>query len=70
MSDIDWPARVRLTSALDQAAIVAITDRAGRIVYCNQKFVDVSGYPAEELLGKTHRVVNSGHHPRAFFDAL
>ena len=70
MSDIDWPARVRLTSALDQAAIVAITDRAGRIVYCNQKFVDVSGYPAEELLGKTHRIVNSGHHPRAFFDAL
>ena len=70
MSDIDWPARVRLTSALDQAAIVAITDRTGRIVYCNQKFVDVSGYAAEELLGKTHRVVNSGHHPAEFFAGL
>lgn len=70
MSDIDWPSRVRLSAALDEAAIVAITDRRGRIVYCNQKFVEVSGYPAEALLGQTHRVVNSGHHPRAFFDDL
>lgn len=70
MSDIDWPARARLTAALDQAAIVAITDRGGRIVYCNQKFVDVSGYSQEELIGKTHRVVNGGHHPRSFFEAM
>nr|WP_314434877.1 ATP-binding protein [uncultured Brevundimonas sp.] len=70
MSDIDWPARARLSAALDQAAIVAITDRGGRIVYCNQKFVDVSGYAQEELIGKTHRVVNGGHHPRGFFEAM
>ena len=70
MSDIDWPARARLSAALDQAAIVAITDRGGRIVYCNQKFVDVSGYSQEELIGKTHRVVNGGHHPRSFFEAM
>lgn len=70
MSDIDWPARARLSAALDQAAIVAITDRGGRIVYCNQKFVDVSGYPREDLIGKTHRVVNGGHHPRSFFEDM
>lgn len=70
MSDIDWPARVRLTSALDQAAIVAITDRGGRILYCNDKFVAVSGYAAEDLIGKTHRVVNSGAHGPEVFEDL
>jgi PAS domain S-box-containing protein len=70
MSDIDWPARVRLTSALNQAAIVAITDRGGRILYCNDKFVAVSGYAAEDLIGKTHRVVNSGVHGPEIFEAL
>ena len=44
MTDIDWPRRAGLSGALDEAAIVAITDRAGQILYCNQKFVDVSGY--------------------------
>ena len=44
MTDIDWPRRAGLSGALDEAAIVAITDRAGQILYCNQKFADVSGY--------------------------
>ena len=70
MTDIDWPRRAGLSGALDEAAIVAITDRAGQILYCNQKFADVSGYSREELVGQNHRLVNSGHHPRAFFQAL
>ena len=70
MTEIDWPRRAGLSAALDEAAIVAITDRAGQILYCNQKFVDVSGYSREELVGQNHRLVNSGHHPRDFFQTL
>ena len=59
MTDVDWPRRAGLSAALDEAAIVAITDRAGRILYCNDKFEAVSGYARDELIGQTHAVTES-----------
>lgn len=53
--------------ALNEHAIVSVANRAGSIVYANEKFVQISGYSQEELLGQDHRLLNSGTHSRDFF---
>jgi PAS domain S-box-containing protein len=55
------------TVALDEHNLVSITDLNGKIIYCNDKFVEVSKFSKKELLGKDHRIINSGYHPKIFW---
>ena len=53
--------------ALDHLAIVAETTPDGKITYVNDRFCEISGYSRDDLLGKTHKIVNSGTHPKEFW---
>jgi PAS domain S-box-containing protein len=60
----------RIELAIDRHSIVSIGDLQGKILYANQRFCDISGYSADELLGANHRIVKSGTHSPPFFRAL
>jgi len=56
-----------IKEALFNSYIVSIADRRGIIVNVNEKFIEVSGYTKNELVGSNHNIINSGHHSREFW---
>ncbi|MFJ7847831.1 PAS domain S-box protein [Peribacillus sp. NPDC097206] len=56
--------------AINQSSIVAVTDDEGIIVEVNEKFSEISGYTRNELIGQTHKMVNSGYHSSEFFENM
>src|SRR5450830_1623089 len=56
--------------AVDQHAIVSVTDLKGVILHANDKFCEISGYRRDELVGRNHRIVKSGVHPASLYESL
>lgn len=61
---------IDLKYAIDEAAIVAITDHKGLILYVNEQFCNISQYTANELIGRDHRMINSVYHSQEFMSDL
>jgi len=58
----------RLSEALDQSpSPVMMTDTQASILYVNRAFTEVSGYSAEEVLGRNPRLLQSGLTPRSTY---
>jgi len=61
----------RLSEAIEQSpASVMITDIDGTIEYVNPKFSEVTGYAAEEVVGKRPNILKSGDFPDSFYQEL
>ena len=59
-----------LQAALDQHALVSVTDAEGKITHANDKFCSVAQFPLEQLVGQDHRIINSAYHPKEFMANL
>ncbi|PKM16404.1 MAG: hypothetical protein CVV12_02920 [Gammaproteobacteria bacterium HGW-Gammaproteobacteria-2] len=59
-----------LELALNEHALVSITDPQGRIIDVNHAFCAVSGYSRQEVIGRSHDILNSGYHPADFFEQV
>lgn len=57
-------------AALDEHALVSITDTAGTIIYANDKFCATSKFSRDELVGQNHRIISSGFHKKEVFRIL
>jgi len=56
--------------ALDQHSLISMADINGTITYVNDKFVEISGYPASEIIGNKHSLLNSGNQPKDYWKAM
>lgn len=56
-----------LRQGLEEHTLLSVADLSGAIIDVNEGFCRLSGYSRDELLGQDHRILNSGHHPKAFW---
>ena len=56
-----------LESLLNESCLVSKADKHGKITYVNNKFVEVSKYSREELIGQDHALLNSGVQDKQFW---
>ena len=68
MPEISSNQMLTAVEALDET--VVITDPTGIIEYVNPAFETITGYTRAEVLGQSTRILKSGQHSAAFYQAL
>ncbi|MDE0863631.1 MAG: PAS domain S-box protein [Rubripirellula sp.] len=59
-----------LKTALSSATILAVTDLKGKIKEVNHRFIELTGYEEDELIGSTFDLLNSDFHETSYFSNL
>ncbi|MCF7997335.1 MAG: EAL domain-containing protein [Chromatiaceae bacterium] len=49
---------------------IVITDAQAKIIDVNAAFTRITGYPREDVLGRNPHLLNSGRHPKAFYQQM
>ena len=61
----------KLSTAVAQSPlIIAITDKKGVLQYVNARFSEITGYAADEVIGKNPRILQSGEHSLQMYKEL
>lgn len=58
------------TATMESQEGVIITDTKNNILHVNQAFTRLTGFSAEEAIGKTPSILRSGHHDKAFYQGM
>lgn len=64
--------RLRLSNKVFEysSEAIMVTDADSRIINVNPAFTGLTGYRADEVIGKTPRILSSGKHDRNFYEAM
>ncbi len=56
-----------ILAGIDSHAKVSIADSHGKIIYVNERFLEITEYSKSELIGKNHKILKSNLHPAEFW---
>jgi two-component system NtrC family sensor kinase len=70
INELEFKNYKKIVPAVNEMSAISVTDLEGKIIFINEKFKKLSGYSKKELIGKTHKLINSNTHSKLFFKNL